>query len=423
MLVGIIFFGQISAQFKVSVNAQVNYPAKTAYLYTLDGSKDIFNSKQERKGDTWIFTVPKSYSGMMKVYFPETNGSVNFISENSDVKFNIFSKDKTISSVDFVDEANKLMNGYQEIEQKKQYILPALYQIKEYYKDNSDFGNALNKEILNLSQSGTSTGKFPFINFYATNNDKFLVKQANKKEATTEEIKQFLTNSGDYLETSSLIRPLLVEYLNKSSTGGAVEKGIDELLTSVNVETPRGQTILSELIDIFDVYGMPDMKDKYLAEAKNLKCTINERLTSTIESNSNTEIGAKFPNTTFVSPFNTKAKTLYDVKADKKVIIFWSSTCSHCEKEIPEILAIYPELKKMNIEVIGFSLDSEKDSYTNKAKNLPWINDSELKGWYSSYADVYNVHATPSYFVLDADNKILAKPNHAKDVRDYFKLK
>ena len=54
---------------------------------------------------------------------------------------------------------------------------------------------------------------------------------------------------------------------------------------------------------------------------------------------------------------------------------------------------------------------------------MPWINDSELRGWNSSYPETYNVHATPSYFILDANNKIISKPDHANDVLEYFKLK
>ena len=53
---------------------------------------------------------------------------------------------------------------------------------------------------------------------------------------------------------------------------------------------------------------------------------------------------------------------------------------------------------------------------------LPWINDSELKGWNSTFSETYNIHATPSYFILDSDNKIIAKPDHAVDVISYLKL-
>ncbi len=53
---------------------------------------------------------------------------------------------------------------------------------------------------------------------------------------------------------------------------------------------------------------------------------------------------------------------------------------------------------------------------------LPWINDSELRGWNSTAAEQYNVRATPTYFVLDSNNKIIAKPNRAADVISFLKL-
>ena len=70
------------------------------------------------------------------------------------------------------------------------------------------------------------------------------------------------------------------------------------------------------------VNSFKDLKEKYLTEAKNLKCTINDRLANTIKSNANTEIGKIIPNNTFLNPVNTKVKSLHDVKADKKIIIF-----------------------------------------------------------------------------------------------------
>jgi len=424
LLFALAWVFNLQAQFKISLDTSPEFISKEAYVYTLDGSKDILNSKEMRKGNSWTFSISKPYSGMMKIIFPETNTVINFISENKDVKIKFTATASKITNVDFIDEANALMNNLQDMEQKKEFILPALYQIKEYYQESSDFGNAVDKEIYRLSQPKPDASQFPFISYYTTNYSRFVVKDATKPAVTEKEIQDFLVKSNEYLETSSLLRPILVTYLNTAAAGSkaVVPASVDQLLTAVNTETPRGQTILSELIDIFDTYGMEDLKKQYLTEAKNLKCTINDRLASTIAINSNTEIGAKFPNNKFINASNTKAKSIYDVKANKKIVIFWSSTCSHCEKELPEILEKYPQLKSQNIEVIGLSLDSDKDSYTNKIKSLPWINDTELKGWYSSYAETYNVHATPTYYILDSDNKIIAKPDHAKDVITYFKL-
>lgn len=412
----------INAQFSVSIQSQPDFNEQEAVLYTLNGSKDIIVTKEKSKGNVWTFKYPKSYSGMMKVYFPNTNNSVSFISENKNISIKLDTKANKIQNIIYQDESNELMNSIQESSQKKEMILPALVQIKEYYKDNTDFGKALNSEMGRLS--GTSSidqSKHPFVYYYNTNYNKFLSNNPAKK-VTQEEIVNFIDKSNDMLESSSLLRPILVSYLNVGGNTN-VNTSVDTLINKLNVETPRGQTVLSELIDIFDVYDMNEFKTKYLTLAKDLKCTINDRLASTLKSNAATDIGAVFPAYKFHSAVNTNAKSIADVKADKKVIVFWSSTCSHCESELPQLLTKYKELQAKNIQIIGMSLDTDKNAYTTKIAAFPWINDSELRGWNSSFAEIYNIHATPTYFILDANNKIISKPSHVGDVLEYFKLK
>lgn len=413
----------LQAQFTVSVQAPADFKDQDAILYTLNGSKDIIVTKEQSKNNVWAFKYPSNYMGMMKVYFPSSNNTFNFISENKNVNIKLETQANKIKDIIYLDEANDIMSKLQEGSQKKELILPALAQIKEYYKDNTDFGKALKTEINRLSgnASGVDQTQHPFIYYYNTNYSKFLSGDASKK-VTQDEIINFVDKSNDMLETSSLLRPVLVSYLNSGGNTN-VTASVDKLLERLKVETPRGQTVLSELIDIFDVYDMQDFKDKYLNLAKNLKCTITDRLASTLKSNANVEMGAVFPNYKFNSPVNTSVKSLQDVKADKKVVIFWSSTCSHCESELPQLLAKYSDLKAKNVQVVGLSMDVDKDSYSKKIAAFPWINDSELKGWNSSYVDTYNVHATPTYFILDANNKIISKPEHVGDVLEYFKLK
>ncbi|MBT2622170.1 TlpA disulfide reductase family protein [Chryseobacterium sp. ISL-6] len=413
----------LQAQFTVTVQAPADFKDQDAILYTLNGSKDIVFTKEQSKNNVWTFKYPQNYVGMMKMYFPNSNNTFNFISENKNVSIKLDTQSNKIKDVIYQDESNSLMSKQQEGSQKKELILPALAQIKEYYKDNTDFGKALKTEINRLSGEGTEVNQtdHPFIYYYNTNYAKFLGNDPSKK-VSQDDIINFIDKSNDMLETSSLLRPVLVAYLN---SGGNTNVGgsVDKLLNQLKVETPRGQTVLSELIDIFDVYEMADLKKKYLDQAQNLKCTITDRLASTLKSNANVQIGASFPNYKFQSPVNTTAKSIYDVKADKKIVVFWSSTCSHCETELPKLLEKYNDLKAKNIQIIGLSLDIDKDSYSKRIAAFPWINDSELRGWNSSYSETYNIHATPTYFILDANNKIINKPDHVADVLELFKLK
>lgn len=413
----------ISAQFNVTAKVSGGSVGNEAYLYSLDGSKDILVSKLSLTGDSFKYKVPNRYVGMMKLFFPKTNYAVNFISENKDVNLDVKVSGDKVSEIVYNDASNRLMNDVQDKERKKQYILPALYQIMEYYKPSDVFYAAMEKEVKGLSDAKTTINseQNPFVSYYVTNYGKYVEESANSAVSDQDLIK-FISNSNELLETSSLLRPVLLRYLNTKGAENNDAK-VDKLLTAVNVETSRGQTVLSEFIDIFDVYSMNTLKEKYLNQAKNLKCEINSRLTSTIQTNESVNVGAVFANSNLDNAINTTAKSLHDLKAAKKVIVFWSSTCSHCETDLPNFIPVYQKLKAANIEIVGFSLDSEQSAYQNKAKNYPWISSSELKGWYSSYVDKYNVHATPSYFVLDANNKIIAKPNMSKDVLEFLGVK
>ena len=411
------------AQFSVNVKAPSDFNASEAYLYKLNGSKDLIIDKAIKKNNAWDFNVKEKYEGMMKIFFPEANSSVSFVTENSNVSLSFTSKNGKVAKTDYLDDVNKIFYGLQDQQKKKEQILPALYQIVTFYREDSPFGKALNDEINNLnSPIQYNKSEHTFIDYYVNNYSKFLSETAGVKSPKNDEIISFLNNTQNYLETSSLLKPILMVFLSNTSRSNLGDE-VDKLLTAVNVETPRGQTILSELIEIFNVYSIKDLKEKYLTEAKNLKCTINDRLANTIKSNANTEIGKIIPNNTFVNPVNTKVKSLHDVKADKKIIILWSSTCSHCEKEIGEMVLQYNKLKEKNIEVVGLSLDSDAKSYSDKVKMLPWINDTELKGWYSSYVDTYNVHATPTFYIVDAKNKIIANPDNFSEILELLQLK
>ena len=412
-----------SAQFTVKVESPKDFSFNEAYLYTVNGSKDILIDKVDKKNNTWLFQVKNSYLGLLKVYFPQANTSLNLVSENKNVDLKFSVKNNKVQQIDYNDEVNNIFYSIQDQQKKREQILPALYQIQNFYKENSEFGVALKNEVSNLSADIVfDSDKHPFLSYYFKTYQNFLQESVGKKNPTNDEIISFLNNTQNYLETSSLLKPILMVFLSNTSRSSLGDE-VDKLLTAVNVETPRGQTILSELIEIFNVYSIKDLKEKYLTEAKNLKCTINDRLANTIKSNANTEIGKIIPNNTFVNPVNTKVKSLHDVKADKKIIILWSSTCSHCEKEIGEMVLQYNKLKEKNIEVVGLSLDSDAKSYSDKVKMLPWINDTELKGWYSSYVDTYNVHATPTFYIVDAKNKIIANPDNFSEILELLQLK
>ena len=116
-----------------------------------------------------------------------------------------------------------------------------------------------------------------------------------------------------------------------------------------------------------------------------------------------------------------KLSTLNDGKY--YLLIFWSTACPHCVKEIPDVHNFMKQFS--NTSVIGFGIESD-DTKFNEFKK-------QLDGWHNVYGThpdnkfdnetvrAYKIDATPTYFVLDSNKKIIAIPNTVEDVHKYFK--
>lgn len=413
-----------NAQFTIEVTAPDSFSKQPVVVYTLNGSKDVLATQAQKKDGKWVLNYSQPYRGMLKLYFPDNKQTVNFISENKNVVIGLQTENNTITEVLFKDEANQSMKKFMTVAQKKESVLPALVQIKNLYNDNSTFDHALENEIQRLQKPLTTLSNndnFVFLNYYI-NNLKY-AESSDTHQFKTEDYIKFLSSTNELLETSSLLKPILINFL-RSTNKAQVSLNVDQLLEQVNVESPRGQNILAELLDIFETYGLEDEKNKYFKLASNLKCTINKNLSESLSSIKNTMVGSVFPDQVFSkSVSNSKYKRLSDIKTDKKIILFWFSKCPHCMTVLPKIQQHYEQLKNNGVEVIALSLDSDKESYENTIASLPWINDTELNGWNSSYVTKYNVHATPTFFVLDKNNKIVYKPNSFEEVLSNLNLK
>ena len=116
-----------------------------------------------------------------------------------------------------------------------------------------------------------------------------------------------------------------------------------------------------------------------------------------------------------------KLSTLND--GEKYLLIFWSTNCPHCVKEIP---VLHESMKNRNdISIISFGIENDSVNWTEFVKTLPnWhnaIGTHPENKWDNEIVQTYQLLATPTYFVLDKNKKIIAIPDHMEDVQKYFK--
>jgi peroxiredoxin len=106
-----------------------------------------------------------------------------------------------------------------------------------------------------------------------------------------------------------------------------------------------------------------------------------------------------------------KPVTLKSLRGKVVLLDFWASWCGPCRQENPNVVKAYNTYKSKGFTVCSVSLDDNKEKWQAAiAKDgLVWPNHvSDLKGWKSSAASLYNVKGIPATFLLDKKGVIVA---------------
>ena len=130
------------------------------------------------------------------------------------------------------------------------------------------------------------------------------------------------------------------------------------------------------------------------------------------EAEKSTAIGSTYTDLQQEGPDGKTVKVSDYVGKNKYVLIdFWASWCGPCRQEMPTVVEAYTRFHDKGFEVVGVSLDNEKDAWVKAIEKLqmPWPQMSDLKGWDNKAAAAYNVRAIPANVLIDADGKIIAK--------------
>ena len=248
----------------------------------------------------------------------------------------------------------------------------------------------------------------------------------NKKQTYFEHIDLYdpLLQASGFL-TDKLINYAFTALPFKELTQEEEEKHINENIREIAIKLEKAsndykfhlfQTLLTEA----DTRGFNQVSDLIHSEyLKPIATTVEQKeIVAGIGASLRLRIGAAAPDISWKD--GESVKTLSGLDDSKTyVLIFWSSTCSHCLQELPPL---HKKLMDMtNVKGIAIGLEDDKTSWSTEiAKFGQFEHVIALGRWDSEYAKLYNIQQTPSYFILDGNKKILAKPSHDKEVVQFL---
>jgi thiol-disulfide isomerase/thioredoxin len=148
------------------------------------------------------------------------------------------------------------------------------------------------------------------------------------------------------------------------------------------------------------------------------QCALNTGLAKTMQKYKDLKVGTIAPD------IQLDATTTLSSLKKPVLLVFGASGCTHCKKEALELLSYYDTWRaKKNIAVVYISLDTDKQAFKTAYQNAPWQTYCDYKGWETQAAKEYYINATPTYFLLDKDMKILVHPRSLGQVDAWVNYK
>ncbi len=146
--------------------------------------------------------------------------------------------------------------------------------------------------------------------------------------------------------------------------------------------------------------------------------TANQEIIYKIEIHNRLRIGAVAPEITWENGASLE-KLSNLTNAENYVLVFWSSNCGHCLKELPALNKKFKQNPK--VKVIAIGLEEDEINWEKETGKLDGFEHAIALGkWESDYAKLYDIHATPTYIILDSDKRIIAKPESDKEVVEFL---
>lgn len=418
-----------------------NLPQQKVYLNAYTGLyMEVLDSVMMTQDKRVDFNTPLE-KGMYQLE-TEYGSTLDFLYDDSSVKFVV--KDfYDLSSVEFINsQLNTDWYAYLNFKENILNSLDILKPILREYDKNSEFYMNAKNEYKSLQDKFISfTDSLLVHDNYASNLIKVDRLTPLNLDDDFDKQRNYLNanffNDVDFNDLSliptNVLTTKIIDFLSLQQKSGqnhdeqimAFILGIDNVLYRASVNYDMYKFIFQYLIEGFNELGYETVID-YMTRipySEEMDCTEEQydELLSIVEFNSRVRIGSIAENISGKTIFDEDFD-MYSIDKDFTIVYFWSYTCEHCRDNIKYLKRFLDENNNFSLIAVSVKGDIKKIKNLVKKEKIDGFFYHDGMEWDSPYVLDYAVTATPSFFILDKDKKILYKPFDFKELTDFVNL-
>lgn len=417
---------------KIKVQRQAN---KQVDLFRTEGKyKYKIDSTKVKADGTFIFDTKGLEKGYYKIALSTESNIMDVIINPSESLVNIeFSQVRLEKGVNVItSNENKAYWEYKEKDNQIQKSIKALKQQRGQFRSQgneakiNEMTNEINKKEKELfDHVQVIINKYPSTFF-----SKAMVASKSKNPSDKAAYFNDLDFTNENFIRTNVFAERFQDYIIKHSGHNEVGyyNAVDDIMKKAKVNEKVFEFALYNLLDGFYGSGLEDvatyiMEEYFYGEACG-DIEINDLLRQKAELIKNLQIGNIPPDFTIKSNYGSEVN-LKNTCANNKytILMFWATHCPHCMRDLPGFVPVYNEYKPKGLEVIAVALDVNPTKWKNavEEKGFNWLNVSQFKNYQSPVCKDYKINKTPSWFVLDRNMNIVAKPKGKYEVMKFLK--
>lgn len=409
-------------------------------LYQLKGAKQLYVANVDIVNGEFKIDFPEnSPKGMYRLVYDMNNGGfvdVLYSNETIELKFDPTFPSGTLQFVN--SEENKLYANYKLQTDNLKHRLDSLQ--LSYFRQTDEvalkFTNEYYKKTLQnyieTQTKFTEISKNTLANSFIKASEKYYAHQVFSSpqlylNSEKSHYFDFINFEDPVLQNSIFYTEKIIDYIFYLNRSDEIDVQNNLYISAINeVSEKIGSNLLlkSEILTTL-MYNFAQLENTTLVDyiIENLydKLPIeyqNKTDVEQIQAKVKLAVGKAAPD--FSWNENKNENSLYKTnKATTYIVAFWSTSCSHCLVEIPELYEFIKD--NTEVHVIAIALENDEFGFNYHTEKFDkWTNVLGLDKWQNSIARDYEITSTPTYFVLDSNKKIISKPYALEDVKNYF---